>query len=41
MKKITDIPNEYLEEMDCLSDAEFGRLIRGLLQYSITGGARS
>nr|DAJ81077.1 MAG TPA: hypothetical protein [Caudoviricetes sp.] len=37
MKKITDIPNEYLEEMDCLSDAEFGRLIRGLLQYSITG----
>lgn len=33
----TPIPHEYLEEMDCLSDAEYGRLIRGLQMYSITG----
>lgn len=37
MKEITYLPNEYLEEMDCLGDAEFGRLIRGLLYYSTTG----
>lgn len=37
MKEITYLPNEYLEEMDCLGDAEFGRLIRGLLYYSSTG----
>lgn len=37
MKEITYLPNEYLEEMDCLGDAEFGRLIRGLLYYSING----
>ena len=29
--------HEYLEEMDILSDAEFGRLCRALLQYSIDG----
>ena len=33
----TPIPFEYLEEMDWLSDAEFGRLIRGLLEYGMTG----
>ena len=33
----TPLPFEYLEEMDCLSDAEYGRLIRGLQHYSITG----
>lgn len=33
----TAVPHEYLEEMDYLSDAEFGRLIRALLSYSMTG----
>ena len=33
----TPLPFEYLEEMDCLSDAEYGRLVRGLQHYSITG----
>ena len=36
-REYTAIPHEYLEEMDCLSDAEFGRLIRALLAYSMTG----
>lgn len=31
------LPHEYLEEMDTLSDAEFGRLCRALLQYSMAG----
>lgn len=31
------LPHEYLEEMDILSDAEFGRLCRALLQYSMDG----
>lgn len=31
------LPHEYLEEMEELSDAEFGRLCRALLQYSMTG----
>lgn len=31
------LPHEFLEEMDCLSDAEFGRLARALLVYSSTG----
>ena len=31
------LPHEYLEEMSALSDEEFGRLIRALLQYSATG----
>lgn len=29
--------HEYLEEMDILSDAEFGRLCRALLRYSMDG----
>lgn len=36
-REYTAVPHEYLEEMDCLSDAEFGRLIRALLVYSMTG----
>ena len=36
----TAVPHEYLEEMDVLSDAEFGRLIRALLAYSMTGEER-
>lgn len=36
-REYTAVPHEYLEEMDCLSDAEYGRLIRGLQMYSITG----
>lgn len=31
------LPHEYLEEMDCLGDAEFGRLTRALIKYSVTG----
>jgi hypothetical protein len=31
------LPHEYLQEMAALSDEEFGRLIRALLQYSMTG----
>lgn len=31
------LPYEYLEEMDALNDAEFGRLTRALLVYSMTG----
>lgn len=35
-REYTPLPHEYLEEMDCLSDAEYGRLIRALQNYSIT-----
>ncbi len=31
--------HEYLEEMEELTDEEFGRLCRGLLRYSATGEA--
>ena len=31
------LPHEYLEEMDMLDDAAFGRLCRALLTYSMTG----
>lgn len=31
------LPHEYLEEMELLTDAEFGRLCRALLVYSSTG----
>ena len=31
------LPHEYLEEMGPLTDEEFGRLVRGLLRYSMTG----
>ena len=31
------LPHEYLEEMQELDDAEFGRLCRALLTYSATG----
>lgn len=31
------LPHEYLEEMEALNDAEFGRLTRALLTYSMTG----
>ena len=33
----TPIPNEFLEEMGELSDAEYGRLMRWCQTYSITG----
>lgn len=39
-REYTAVPHEYLEEMDTLSDAEFGRLIRALLEYSMTGEER-
>ena len=35
--KHVTLPCSYLEEMDALNDAEFGRLIRGLLEYGKTG----
>lgn len=31
------LPYEYLDEMEELNDAEFGRLARALLRYSMTG----
>lgn len=31
------LPYDYLEEMEALTDAEFGRLTRALLAYSMTG----
>jgi len=31
------IPHDYLEEMEELTDEEFGRLVRGILRYSMTG----
>lgn len=31
------LPFDYLEEMEALNDAEFGRLTRALLAYSMTG----
>ena len=37
MREYTALPHEYLDEMDVLTDEEFGRLVRALLQYSITG----
>lgn len=33
----TPLPFEFLEEMDGLSDEEYGRLIRGMQRYSMTG----
>lgn len=36
-REYTAVPHEYLEEMDCLSDAEYGRLIRALQYFSMTG----
>lgn len=33
----TIIPYDDLEEMDCLTDEEYGRLVRAFLRYSITG----
>ncbi len=37
MREYTALPFEYLEEMDVLSDAEYGRLIRALQKYSMSG----
>ena len=31
------LPYEYRQEMRCLSDAEFGRLCRALIEYSESG----
>ena len=31
------VPHAYLDECDALTDAEFGRLMRGLLRYSRDG----
>ena len=37
MRNYAALPHEYLEEMAALTDEEFGRMVRGLLRYSITG----
>ena len=37
MRTYVALLHEYLEEMDELTDEEFGRLCRGLLRYSSTG----
>ncbi|MBE5851327.1 MAG: hypothetical protein E7298_14610 [Lachnospiraceae bacterium] len=37
--KYTAVPLDYLEEMAELTDAEFGRLIRGLMRYCRDGEA--
>ena len=36
-RKYTALPHEYLQEMEFLSDAEYGRLVRILQHYSISG----
>ncbi|MCD7735038.1 MAG: hypothetical protein LUH48_07960 [Clostridiales bacterium] len=36
-KNYAALPYEYLEEMEALSDEEFGQLCRGLLRYSMEG----
>ncbi len=38
-QSFTAIPAEYLEEMEELTDEEYGRLIRALQRYSMTGEA--
>ena len=37
MRTYAAVPHEYYEEMADLTDEEFGRLIRALLRYSMTG----
>ena len=37
VRNYAPVPHEYLEEMEALGDAEFGRLIRSLLTYSRDG----
>ena len=36
-REYTPIPFEFLEELDGLSDEEYGRLIRAMQVYSISG----
>ncbi len=36
-RNYTALPDEYLEEMQELSDAEYGRLVRALQKYGMTG----
>jgi len=37
MRPYAAVPHEYLEEMELLTDEEWGRLIRALVRYSKTG----
>ena len=37
MRNYAAVPHEYLEEMAMLTDEEWGRLIRALVRYSMTG----
>ncbi|MGN1004077.1 MAG: DUF6291 domain-containing protein, partial [Oscillospiraceae bacterium] len=37
MRNYAALPHEYLEEMAALTDEEFGRMVRELLRYSMTG----
>lgn len=41
MREYVALPHEYLEEMEELSDEEFGRLIRALLVFSVRGEERA
>ena len=36
-RNYTAVPHAYLDECGMLTDAEFGRLMRALLRYSMTG----
>ena len=36
-RNYVSVPYDYLEDMEALSDAEFGRLVRALIKYSATG----
>ena len=36
-RSFTPIPNEYLEEMEKLTDEQFGRLMRACVAYNTTG----
>lgn len=36
-REYTPLPFEFLEELDCLDDAEYGRLVRAMQRYSIDG----
>ena len=36
-RNYTPIPNEYFGEMAKLTDEQFGRLMRGCVQYNLTG----
>ena len=36
-REYTPLPFEFLDELDCLTDEEYGRLVRAMQRYSIDG----